>query len=229
MKIRVVAYVVLALLLSGCAYTIESRVSSMVNPQINAKAQPFNKYIMVPLMQGINPAKDRQYRRYAEILEKTLATNGFTKAATLEEAGIIVEIAYGIGDPKQYDYAMALPFYGQATGAGGSNTEGKFTAYANYGNFVTTTYTPAYGEAGAVFASGSDTTYTRFLHIEAIDLGKYRTEKKIVPVWTTTVSSTGQSRDLDTVFPYMASAASRYIAKDSGQVRTVRETRQKNP
>jgi hypothetical protein len=208
---------------------MESQVSSMVDPQIHVKAQPYNNYIMVPLMKGIDPATNRQYKQYAEILEKTLATNGFTKAATREEAGIVVGIAYGIGDPKQYNYTMVLPYYGQTAGIGGSNIEGKFTAYANYGNFVTTTYTPAYGEAGAVFVPGSSTTYTRFLHIEAIDLGKYRTGKKIVPVWTTTVFSTGQSSDLNSVFPYMASAASRYIAKDSGHVRTVKETKQKNP
>jgi hypothetical protein len=229
MKARVVTIIVFALLISRCAFRIESQVSSIVDPQINVKAQPYNKYIMVPLMQGINPATNLPYKQYAEILERTLATNGFTKAATLEEAGIVIEVAYGVGDPKQYNYAMALPFYGQTTGPSGSNTTGKFTAYANYGNFVTTTYTPAYGEAGAVFVPASNTTYTRFLHLEAIDLGKYRTEKKVVIVWKTTVYSTGQSDDLRSIFPYLAKAASRYIAKDSGQVRTVKETRQKNP
>jgi hypothetical protein len=221
MKARMVAIIVFALLIGGCAFRVKSNVSSIVDPHIDVKAQPYNKYIMVPLMPGINPATNLPYKQYAEILEKTLATNGFIKAATLEEAGIVIEVAYGVGDPKQYNYAMALPFYGQTTGPSGSNTTGTFTAYANYGNFVTSTYAPAYGEAGAAFVPASDTTYTRFLHLEAIDLGKYRTENKVVIVWKTTVFSTGPSGDLRSIFPYMAKAASRYIAKDSGQVRTV--------
>jgi hypothetical protein len=225
MKARLVSILVVALLINGCAYRMVCKVSSIVDPQISAKAQPYNKYIMVPLMQGINPTTNLQYRQFAEILGKTLAANGFTKAATLEEAGIVIEVAYGVGDPKQYNYAMALPFYGQTTGPTGSSTTGTFTAYANYGDFITSTYTPAYGEAGAAFVPGSSATYTRFLYIEAIDLGKYRTEKKIVTVWKTSVFSTGQSRDLNSVFPYMANAASRYIATDSGQVRTVKETK----
>jgi len=225
MKTNVVTIMLLALLLNTCAFRMKSEVSSIVDPRINVKAQPYNKYIMVPLMQGINPATNVQYRRYAEILGITLAANGFTKAATLEEAGIIIEVAYGVGDPKQYNYAMALPFYGQATGAGASSTDGTFTAYANYGNFVTSTYTPAYGQPGAVFAPGSDTTYTRFLHIEAVDLRKYRTENKIVTVWKTTVFSTGQSRDLNSIFPYLVRAASLYLAQDSGGVKTVAVTK----
>jgi hypothetical protein len=225
MKTRVVTLMLLALLLNTCAFRIKSEVSSIVDPQIDVKAQPYNKYIMVPLMQGINPATNLQYRRYAEILGKTLATNGFTKAATPEEAGIIIEVAYGTGDPKQYNYTMVLPFYGKTTGVGGSNAEREFTAYADYGNVVTTTYQPAYGQAGAIFAPGSSTSYTRFLHIEAIDLRKYRTENKIVIVWKTTVFSTGQSGDLNLIFPYMANAASRYLAKDSGGFRTVSVTK----
>lgn len=225
MKTRVVTVVFLAFLLNTCAFRMKSEVSSIVNTQINVKAQPYNRYIMVPLMQGVNPATNLPYKQYAEILEKTLATNGFMKAATLEEAGIIIEVAYGVGDPKQHHYAMALPFYGQTTGPSGSNTTGKFTAYANYGDFITTTYTPAYGEAGAAFVPASDTTYTRFLHLEAIDLGKYRTEKKVVIVWETTVFSTGQSGDLRSIFPYMAKAASQYLAKDSGGVKTVTVTK----
>jgi hypothetical protein len=229
MKARIVTIIAFALLTNRCALRIESKVSSIVDPQINAKAQPYNKYIMVPLMQGIDPATDLQYQQYAEILEKTLATNGFTKAATLEEAGIVIGVAYGIGDPKQYNSVLALPFY-QRGGAFDSNVMGRINLYRSYGtDTVTTNYMPSYGEAGYVFTPGSNTTYTRFLHIEAIDLGKYRAEEKIVPIWRTTVFSTGQSGDLRSIFPYMAKAASRYIATDSGQFRTVKETRQKNP
>jgi hypothetical protein len=43
---------------------------------------------------------------------------------------------------------------------------------------------------GTVPVSYSQTTYTRFLYLEAVEAIKYRANQKTVPVWKTTVMST---------------------------------------
>jgi hypothetical protein len=216
MKKRFLLLTLFALILGGCAL-VKSYVNSIVDPQIDAMAAPYNRYIMMPLMEGIDPETDLQYKEYAQILDQALRSRGFLKSDTLDEAGVVIFVAYGIGDPQKQSYTMALPVWGQ-TGVSSSTSYGTVNLYKNFGTYTsTTTYTPTYGITGYVPYSYSRTEYTRFLFIEAIDLIKYRESKKIAPVWKTNVISTGSTGDLRAIFPCLARAASPYLGKDTGK------------
>ena len=80
-----------------------------------------------------------------------------------------------------------------------------------------TTYTPQYGVTGYQTEVHSYTTYTRSLQLVAYDVAAYRHDKKQRQVWKTTAISTGSSKDLRRVLPYMITAAKPYLAGNTGQ------------
>ena len=82
----------------------------------------------------------------------------------------------------------------------------------------TTTYTPTYGITGYTTETGSYTTYTRFLLLDAYDLAIYKREQKLSQVWKTNVISIGRSNDLRFVFPYMVAALKPYVAENTGRL-----------
>jgi hypothetical protein len=216
MKTKLIILVAVLIIFCACA-RIRGYVNSIKDPQIDPISEPYKNYIMVPSMKGIDPATDLQYKEYEQILEQSLRIRGFTKSPSLEKAGVIIFVAYGIGDPQQQIYTAILPVYGQ-TGVSSSTTTGTINLYKNYGTYnSTTTYNPSYGITGYVPITNSTTMYTRYLIIDAIDMTKYRASQKIVPVWKTTVFSTGSTGDLRTVFPYLAKAASRYLGQNTGK------------
>jgi len=227
MKTRLLILTSIILVLNACM-RIESYVNSIIDPKINVMSRPYTKYLMMPLLEGVDPETDLQYREYEQILDQILNAQGFVKSPNLEEAGIVVFVAYGIGDPRQQNYTMALPVWGQ-TGVSSAATSGTINLYKNYGTYTShTTYTPSYGITGYVPVSYSRASYTRFLFLEAIDLSKYKTTQKIVPSWKTSVISTGSTGDLRVVFPYLARAAAPYLVKDSGKaVRVVVEMKKR--
>lgn len=72
-----------------------------------------------------------------------------------------------------------------------------------------------------IYSDGAEVaSYTfldRFLQLDAYDMGAFRKENKRRQVWKTTVISTGPSKDLRRVMPYMVAAMKPYVAKNTGR------------
>jgi hypothetical protein len=96
-----------------------------------------------------------------------------------------------------------------------SYTTGTISPYGTYS--ATTTYTPTYGVTGYTTHTGEYVTYFRFLIADAYDVAAFNETNKLVPVWRTTVTSTGSSDDLRRVFPMMAAAAQPYLGTDTAR------------
>lgn len=196
----------------------------VVGPQYNVHVDSISspaaalktKYFLLPGLKGVD-ASDLQYREYSVYVERALALRGFTKASTIQEANVVILLGYGIGDPETREYTYSLPTYGQ-TGIASANTYGTINSYGNTATYSgTTTYTPTYGITGSTTYTGTSTTFYRFMWLDALDLDEFRKSEKQVPLWKTTVSSTGYSGDLRLVFPILVAASKPHIGSNTGQ------------
>ena len=201
MKTKSVAWFSIFLFFSSCAIQrIETSVNTTVDPQVNAKKQPHNKYVLMPPREGVDPETDLQYREFEQTLNQKLQSRGFITSSTLEGAGVVIFVDYGVGDPQIQDNTMSMPVPANPVSTPGDGAR-------NY---------------GTVPLSYSQTAHTMFLYLEAVDAIQYRVNQKIVPVWKTIVISKSPIADLRLVLPYMADAAKPYFGRNtSNAVRTV--------
>ena len=186
------------------------QVSSINDPNISTG----KRYI---LLSGKNDVSDNdlQFREFASYVNNVLNQKGYIK--TDETPDLAVFLNYGIGDPQTSYSTYSLPIYGQ-TGGGQStfnaSTYGSGGYYTTSGSIYTA---PTYGVVGNTNLNLRHTTYSRFIVLDAIDFKEYQSNHKIIPVWKTTIYSTGSSGDLRLVFPYLIVAAKPYIGTNTTQ------------
>ena len=219
MRVRVVlkSFILVALLMSGCATTQPEQPRFFVSVDtIGGATAEKNLYILLPGNKDTK-AEDLQFKEYATYVKRALSNQGFVPAESFEKANIAIFLVYGIGDPKESQYSYALPTWGQ-TGVSSSNTSGTVSSYGGYSSYSgTTSYTPTYGVTGSTTQIGSYTTYFRFMVLDAVDLDEYKKSKKEVQIWKTTVTSAGSSGDLRRIFPVLVAASQQYVGKNTGQ------------
>ncbi len=208
--------VVCAAILSGCETMQPMRFYSSIDSLARPDAAAMKRYILVPGGKGVEVG-DLQFQEFATYIDKALTENGFIKASTLQEADVAIFLTYAIGDPQTYQYTYSLPTWGQ-TGVSSANTYGTVSSYGNTATYSgNTTYTPTYGVTGSTTHLATNTTYTRFLFLDAYDVATYTKENKMNQVWKTNVVSVGSSNDLRLVVPYMVAAMKPYLGTNTGR------------
>jgi hypothetical protein len=197
----------------GCATTrFAVQVDSITAPDHD----PGSKYVLLPGREEV-AANDLQYREFAAYVERALQARGFKQADSADEADVAILLNYGIGEPQTTTYTYSLPIYGQ-TGGGKATYSGSTYGPGGYSHTTgTIQQQPTYGVVGSQTHTGSVTTYFRYLILDAVDLRAYRESQAIVPVWKTTVTSTGSSGDLRRVLPVLVGAAVEHVATNTGQ------------
>lgn len=210
---RLVSILILSTcLLTGCT-TFRSEVSSVNDTSLVGCCT----YFAVPMDEEIDRAS-LSWRNVEKQLGKALASKGFTKTDSWEEADLMILVGTGIGDPRSVTYSV--PLYGK-TGqvVTGSQTTGSATTYGNttYGSANTTYQTlDTYGVTGT--RTSSETVFDRWLIVSAYDLTSEAEDGRPLESWRTTVRSSGSTGDLQTVIPYMLAAAQPYFGDNtSGQ------------
>ena len=136
--------------------------------------------------------EDLQFKEYVSYVNYALTKQGFVPAESFEEANMGIFLNYGISGPQESQHTYLSPVLGKVEGGG-------------------------LGITGFSPRSGTHTTYSRYMILEAVDLVEYRTTGKTAQLWKTTVTSTGSSGDLRRVFPALIAASSQYIATSTGQ------------
>lgn len=177
-------FVLIAMLISGCATTgtysqsdwIEVTADAIAAPDVALKGKT---YVLTSGMQNIND-EDLQFKEFARYIKNALSQTGHTEADSEKHADLLIRLAYGIGDPQTTasTYTTA-PGYSYPVG------------YYWYSVPPTT-------------QTVRETTYTRRLVLEAYDL---KTPGKLPQLWKTTLTSTGSIGDLREVIPYMIAVA----------------------
>lgn len=215
------AFVAIALvsLFTGCA-TVQSQFHADVDSISSGTPDATQRYMLFAGNKDASP-EDLQFREFASYVKRALAARGFSEATSPKDVDIAIFLAYGIGDPQTHHYTYSLPMWGQ-TGVSSSYTTGTVSPYGTYS--ATTTSTPAYGVTGYTTLAGEDVTYFRFLIVDAYDVSASYQTNKLVPVWRTTVTSTGSRDDLRRVSPVLVASAQPYLGTNTGKkVRVVLE------
>lgn len=209
---------VAALFLAACGQ--RPHISSSIDAIAGPNALAHSAYVLMPGNKGAT-ADDLQYQEYAAIIDRALAERGMRKSASFDDAQVVVFLRYGIGEPETRSYTYNVPVFGQ-TGVASSYTSGNVNVYGNSANYSqSTSYTPSYGITGYATRTGSYTTYTRFLVVNAVDIATWRRTEKLVDVWRASIVSVGSEGDLRLVFPYMVVAGKRYFGASTGSAVTV--------
>lgn len=198
---RFVYGIAIVLLLNACSGAQPMRFRSEVDSLAAPEASQKKHFVILPGNKEINEA-DLQFLEFKAYVERALVSRGFSKATSLKDGDMVLMLSYGVGAPeiRQYSYDVPVwvdsgfyyPYYRRSRFYGGVNT-------------------------GYTQRVESYTTYKRYLVLEAYDAAPYR-EQKLLQLWKTNVTSTGNSNDLRLVFPYMVAAMLPYIGTNTGHM-----------
>ncbi len=101
-----------ALAISGCATGLRTQVSryqAMPAPQGQS-------FVIVPQ----NPADmgGLEFSRYAELVAQHMQTQGYARAPSIDQATMVVQLGYGVGDAQTEIVSDPFPHYGYGYGWG---------------------------------------------------------------------------------------------------------------
>ena len=208
------------------AYTVDAiRSGERIDPKV----------VILPGLKGV-ARDDLQFREFSAYVKRALQEKGYEVIENADRATIGVMLLYGISDPQVSVQSYTVPVYGMVSG--GSTTTYNSTTNANasvdhYGSHGTylgnstgsgtantqtvATSGPEYGVVGSRTQEVVNTSYTRYLVLEAMDLTHYRKTKRVKQVWRTVMTSNGSSNDLRYLFPLLVMASIDYIDANTGQ------------
>ncbi len=97
------------LLLGGCATKREVTVDSMAEPAFNTQQQ--RSYVIRVKSPDGEPGRELRDREAAGHIKTALSAQGMWEAANAEDADLIVEVDYGIDDPRVRFDIIPAPIY----------------------------------------------------------------------------------------------------------------------
>jgi hypothetical protein len=203
-----------AVLVTGCGggRTLGVNIDSISRPDSVGKLS----YLLLPGNKDTDPS-NLQYQEFAAYVFRALTLRGFSQTESLENADVVILLAYGIGNPLSHQYTYSIPVWGQ-TGYSSSTTSGTVRMYGGYGTYSgETTYKPTYGITGYSTQVGTYTTYTRWVILDAYDVETFKLENKLNQVWRSSLVSTGPVGDLRQAFPIIIAASTSYLATNPGK------------
>ena len=198
---------ILSAVITGCTTSYRVYVSGL-----GQSTPEMRRYVLLPAAADIT-VHDLQFQEFARYIHVSLATQEYEPVDEVAQADVVLFMHYGIGNPQQV--TSTYPIIGK-TGGGTSTFSG--TVYGTGGSAQasgTVTKKPQYGVVGT--GAATKTRYTRHLILEAVDARHYLRTEEIMPVWKTTVTSTGKTGDIRRVFPVLVTAAEPYWGKNTGQ------------
>ena len=211
--------IALALTLSFCGLDLQ-RFSVDVDAIASPLASGKRSYILIPGDPNVQ-LLDLQFQEFAGYLVNALRAQGYYLADTVDEAELVIMLAYGIGDPQTVSYTTSIPVFGQ-TGVASSTTTGTARTVGNTTRInATTVNNPTFGITGYTTGTRTETNYSRYALITAFDHQLFRENQQELELWRTTLTSTGSSGDLRQVFPIMIGAGTSFLGQNSGQRQNV--------
>lgn len=204
---RIFLFFITVVLFQGCTPYVQLDIDAISSPEACAK----QCYVIES-----DDNQDLQHREFVSYTERALASCGFVKAASFNDADIQITLSYGISDPQVEHYTYSVPIYGQTgvsstTTCGESYRRGDRVFYAEK-----TTAEPTYGVIGSETKIGTKINYLRFIHLSGVDRINHN------PLWSIKVESIGESGDMREMFPILLGASKKYIGKNTGkQIRIV--------
>ena len=139
--------------------------------------------------------KDLEFQDYKDYITQCLILKGAILCENSDSADVCVLFDYGVVD-KSYVANVAIPIWG-------------ITITSRYINTIVT---------GVLNSKEDIQDYRRVINLYAYD-NKDRTSDPVM-LWKTNIASSGISRDLQEVLPYIAHAAIPYMGKQTNGIKT---------
>jgi len=203
--------IILSLVLSGCS-TTANKFQCHVNALAPVESAPHHSFVISSFDKAL--LRDTlQFKEFSGHVEKALHARGFITADTPKNADIWLFLSYGVNAPETHFYTRNVPVYGH-TGMISSTTQTASPRNPRE-HRSTTVYTPQQGIIGYKKETEQYVTYDAYIILEAYAPPNNSEEEIGDQLWKTTVISAGSSNDLRYVFPYLLTAMTPYMAKNT--------------
>lgn len=210
---------------SGCtsAYTLQvDAISQPVPPVANAAAA--RSYRIVPA----NPSLDTgslHYKEVAGYVRTALSGKGLYESPDPATADVVVEIDFGMNQPRVKFQQIAEPLIEDSGGRMVSHTVNSTDPYTglNSGPYTVTTYEPP---VVTVVGMGERIkpiiVYEKYLNVSA-RANRTEPEGRAPPeVWSVNVSAEDESKELRKYLPVLAAATADYIGTNTHEEKDIR-------
>lgn len=202
----------LLLALSGCTTTYNFKVDAISNPNV----QPGMSYKIANVNSGGEP-DDLRTQEAGSWVKTALSGKGLYEAPTLEDADMIIELEYGMEEPRTKMKTISTPIYAEVGGGVRyiqvpvTNKDGKVTLTTvavrepSKREYV--------GERESVIVQ---TVYEKYMRISARENAPDdESDSRGAQAWSVYVTNEDEKDDLRAYLPVMASAAIDFIGENS--------------
>ena len=213
-----VAVAALLVGLAGCTTSYEMKVDALSKPTAR-EAVSYRVKTARPDIQE----DTLRYKEAAAIVRTTLSGKGMYEAPDPEKADVAVTVDYGIGPPRTVREKQSEPVYVEIPGR--IITQTVVAGVDRNGNPIYSTV--RYREPPTTVFVGmreywiTRVVYEKYIHLTARENKPSREGRPAQEVWSLSVSTEDESKDLRKYLPLMASAGIDYVGKNSGGSKTI--------
>ncbi|OHE88906.1 MAG: hypothetical protein A3G75_02785 [Verrucomicrobia bacterium RIFCSPLOWO2_12_FULL_64_8] len=218
---RIAAPAALAALLAGlagCSTSYEMKVDALTKPTAR-EALSYRVKTAGPEIQE----DTLRYKEAAAIVRTALSGKGMYEAPAAERADVVVTVDYGIGPPRTVREKRYEPIYRERPGR--FRTKYVRTGTDRKGNAIYSAVTvrdpPELVYVGDRVYWVTYVVYEKYIHLTARENKPASEGRPAQEVWSLSVSTEDESKDLRKYLPIMASAGIDYVGKDSGGSKTI--------
>jgi hypothetical protein len=170
------------------------------------------RFIILPGLALVD-ASDARFREVRGYVTRALRSQGLRPAATIDEADVAVLLRFGVGPRQVATIARPLPPIAWGRLVSPPSLLDKAGLPDTLPFPVPAADVAPIPDFDAV-RSRSDTTYRRWLELEAVDAASVRRDGTGRALWRKTVTSVGRSHDLGVVMPYLVVSLEPYLGRD---------------
>jgi hypothetical protein len=192
----------------ACAMLCGPQTDVSVTATAVAEAHSQTHFRVVPGNPAVPPA-DPQFLEYAGEVGRALISQGFQPAAGPGDADMVVEIAWGVGDPHTVTRRVANDSYQNMGNQAGGVPAGKGGMPAGDHNNA------SFGWVQGAPVKVAETVYVQTFALKAYGGAAWRKEPAQVPLWEVTAQSEGDAY-LPPSVPVIMAAAAPYFAQNPG-------------
>jgi len=199
-------------LLSGCTTTYNFKVDAISNPEV----QPGLSYKIANVNSAGEPS-DLRSQEAGNWVKTALSGKGLYEAETLEDADMIVELEYGMEEPRTKMTTISTPIYAEI-GGGVRYIQVPVTDKEGNVSYKTVavrepTRSEYVGERESVIVQ---TIYEKYMRISARENKlEEESDTRGAQIWSVYVTNEDEQDDLRQYLPIMASAAIDFIGENS--------------
>jgi hypothetical protein len=214
-------------ILSGCQSGYDMKVDALTRAHTSATAAATAESAVSYKIRSKNPNIDEDSLRFKEAkryVETALSGKGMYEAPSADKADVVVELDYGVSEPRVKQETRSEPVYVMVPGRLVTQTVEVGTDSRGRPIYQTVTIQepPTQEYIGDREYLVTVVNYEKHLRLSARENVAGTGDHPPQEIWTVDVSSEGESRDLRKYLPAMAAATMDYIGTDTRGQKEVR-------